>query len=100
MELTGDGAPAVEEPAVPVQMVAGVEQGPDGTPWVRMQLALGLTVFTMLVPEKTARDIATLLPPVLVEQADNARRARSGLVIASNGHQVPLPPIEQLLRRP
>lgn len=74
-----------EVPGVQVQIGHSVETGPDGRPWVKLQVGLGLAVFAMLVPEQTARELATILSNALVEAADAARRSRIGLIVPGNG---------------
>ena len=80
MGLT-DTALAPEVPGVPVQVGYATAPGPDGRPWVRLELHLGLTATSLLVPEQTARELAELVSRQLLAGADQARRERIGLVL-------------------
>lgn len=91
----GAPTPPPEETGVPVNVGYGVTPGPDGKPWVVLQIAVGLVSYTLTVPERTARELAELIPRQLLAGADDARRARMGLIVPSNGGPVNLSP-EQL----
>jgi hypothetical protein len=72
-----------EPTRLPVQVGTDIQQGPDGQPWVKLQLSVGVTIFGMLVPEATAAELGPLIAEQLAVGAANARRARTGLIIAS-----------------
>lgn len=75
-----------EVTSLPVQVGAAVVQGPDGRPWVALQLQQGVTTYTLALPEAIATELATLIPQVLTEVAAQCRRAKLGLLLP---HQVP-----------
>jgi hypothetical protein len=85
------------EVGVPVNIGYGVAPGPDGKPWVVLQITLGLAAYTLTVPERTARELAELIPRQLSAAADDARRARTGLIVPQNGGPANLSP-EQVSR--
>lgn len=85
MNELGHPAPSPEEAGVPVNVGYGTTPGPDGKPWVVLQITLGLASYTLTVPERTARELAELIPRQLTAAADDARRARTGLIVPSNG---------------
>jgi len=74
-----------EVTSLPVQVGAAVVQGPDGRPWVALQLQQGVTTYTLALPEAIATELATLIPQVLTEVAAQCRRAKLGLLLP---HQV------------
>jgi hypothetical protein len=80
--IGNDGAVAGEAD-VPMNMLTGVQIGPDGQPWPWLQIEIGLTVFKLLVPEATARKLAKTMPGALLEACTIARRKKLGLEIAS-----------------
>lgn len=79
-----NGKPA-EITSLPVQIGGAVVQGPDGRPWVQLQIGQGVTTFGLVVPENVAIELATLVPQVLTEVAAQCRRAKLGLLLP---HQV------------
>jgi hypothetical protein len=74
------------EPEVGVQVAVATTPGPDGKPWVQLQINIGLAGFALLVPERGARALAQAIPQALTLGADNARREALGLLVAGNGH--------------
>jgi hypothetical protein len=85
----GAQVPQPEEAGVQVNVGYAVALGPDGQPWAQLQIMLGLTQYVMVIPERTARELAELIPRQLVAAADEVRRARSGLIVPStNGGPV------------
>lgn len=75
---------------VRIDIRTGVEVGLDGGHWVAVELALGLVVTKLLMPEETARKLATILPDAIVQTADAAKRANLGLIVLGNGQGPPV----------
>jgi hypothetical protein len=83
--------PKTQQVQINVQSGCETVTGPDGKPWVKFHLGLGLAAITMIIPEELAEQLAPVLAQQLAEGAANARRDRIGLIVATN--QQPLPPI-------
>lgn len=81
--MIGNDGVAAGEADVPMNVLTGVQVGPDGQPWPWVQIEIGLTVFKLLLPEMTARKVAKTLPSALLEACAIAKRKKLGLEIAS-----------------
>ena len=86
MVVSNGGPPPVgpADEAVAVNLGHGVAQAPAGAAgsvWSTITIQLGLVSTTLVLPEKTLRDLAGLLPRFLVEAADEVRNARTGLIM-------------------
>lgn len=83
------------EPGTPaqvgVQVGTEIVSGPDGTPWVKLHLALGLTMVALVIPEATADQLGKILADQLAQGAANARRAKLGLIVPDPGQKLPMP---------
>lgn len=65
----------------------GVVPGPDGQPWVVLELRYGLSVHQIVLPESLAEQAGPVLAAKLAEGAAAARRARLGIILP--GDQMP-----------
>lgn len=84
--MTQPDVPTPPEPSkVAVQVGAAVVPGPDGRPWVQLQLTLGLTMMAMVIPEDLAAELGPLVAKSLADAAGKARLARGGIIVAGNG---------------
>lgn len=86
--------PPVPTAQVGINVGAQVVAGPDGTPWVALDIAEGHTRHTIALPVRDAMPMAELVmsvltqaaaqaghQPAVVAMANGARRTPSGLVL-------------------
>lgn len=88
-DATPDVTPAGDEPSgIPVAgdgiaMMFGPAKTPDGAYWVSIGVQFGLTAYQFALPLDTADEQADAIAEGIKQAAAEARRQRSGLVIAS-----------------
>lgn len=85
--------PAAPKPQVLVTV--DTPPGPDGRPWVSLQIQLGLAVSGIVIPPDTADELAAIIQEQLTAGAQRARLAAGGIILAT-----PKTPLPEQLRRP
>lgn len=88
--------PAAPKPQVLVTV--DTPPGPDGKPWVSLQIQLGLAVSGIVIPPETAAELATILAEQLTAGAQRARLAGGGIILAAPN--VPASALPAQLRQP
>jgi hypothetical protein len=77
--MTDQSTPAAAD--IHLQVATATIPGPDGAPWVVLELRYGLTVCQLLLPESLAEKAVTVLPEQLRAGVAAAKRARLGLIL-------------------
>lgn len=95
--MTQPTPPEPEHGIVTVRCGTAVTQGPDGRPWVMLQLEQGTTRYVLCVDIATADQLRTLIADQLTEAITTARRQATGLLIPADARQQHATPARALL---
>lgn len=82
---------------VTVRSGTAITQGPDGKPWIMLQLEQGTTRYALCVDVATADQLRTLIPQQLAEAITTARRQATGLLLPAEIRPQDTPPPSALL---
>lgn len=82
---------------VTVRCGTAITQGPDGRPWIMLQLEQGTTRYALCVDVATADQLRTLIPDQLTEAITTARRQATGLLLPNEIAPQNTPPATALL---
>lgn len=70
-------------PQVHVMWKTSVQPGPDGTPWVGIEVNTPLSAFLVGIDIASAEKLKTDLPELIESAIVEAKRQRTGLVVAT-----------------
>jgi hypothetical protein len=69
---------------IPVSVNVALKTGPDGQPWIKLDLTVGIATVGVLLPDATADELGPLIAGGLTEGAAAARREKVGLILPNS----------------